>query len=42
MYVQGVNYVAVRELGLDHVRVRQDKGRDQQVEVFSWVCRLAK
>ena len=39
-YVQGVNCVAVGEIGLDHVRVRQDKGRDQQV--FSWVCRLAK
>ena len=33
-YVQGVNCVAVGEIGLDHVRVRQDKGRDQQVEVF--------
>ena len=42
MYVQGVNCVAVREIGLDHVRVRQDKGRDQQAEVFSRVCRLAK
>ena len=30
------------EIGLDHVRVRQDKGRDQQAEVFSRVCRLAK
>ena len=30
------------EIGLDHVRVRQDKGRDQQAEVFSLVCRLAK
>ena len=30
------------EIGLDHVRVRQDKGRDQQAEVFSQVCRLAK
>ena len=29
-YVQGVNCVAVGEIGLDHVRVRQDKGRDQQ------------
>ena len=42
MYVQGVNCVAVGEIGLDHVRVRQDKGRDQQAEVFSRVCRLAK
>ena len=33
-YVQGVNCVAVGEIGLDHVRVRQDKGRDQQAEVF--------
>ena len=33
-YVQGVNCVAVGEIGLDHVRVRQDKGRDQQTEVF--------
>ena len=41
-YVQGVNCVAVGEIGLDHVRVRQDKGRDQQAEVFSRVCRLAK
>ena len=30
------------ERGLDHVRVRQDKGRDQQAEVFARVCRLAK
>ena len=30
------------EIGLDHVRVRQDKGRDQQAEVFSRVCRLPK
>ena len=42
MYVQGVNCVAVREIGLDHVRVRQVKGRDQQTEVFSQVCRPAK
>ena len=41
-YVQGVNCVAVGEIGLDHVRVRQDKGRDQQAEVFSLVCRQAK
>ena len=41
-YVQGVNCVAVGEIGLDHVRVRQDKGRDQQAEVFSRLCRLAK
>ena len=33
-YVQGVNCVAVGEIGLDHVRVRQDKGCDQQTEVF--------
>ena len=37
--VQGVNCVAVGEIGLDHVRMRQDNGRDQQAEVFS---RLAK
>ena len=30
------------ETGLHHVRVRQDKGRDQQAELFSRVCRLAK
>ena len=41
-YVQGVKCVAVGDIGLDHVRVRQDKGRDQQAEVFSRVCRLAK
>ena len=41
-YVHGVNCVAVGEIGLDHVRVRQDKGRDQQANVFSQVCRLAK
>ena len=41
-YVQGVNCVAVGEIGLDHVRMRQDKGRDQQAEVFARVCRLAK
>ena len=41
-YVQGVNCVAVGEIGLDHVRVRHDKGREQQAEVFSRVCRLAK
>ena len=40
--MQGVNCVAVGEIGLDHVRLRQDKGRDQQAEVFSRVCRLAK
>ena len=33
-YVQGVNCVAVGEIGLDHVRVRQVKGHDQQAEVF--------
>ena len=41
-YVQGVNYVAVGEIGLDHIRVKQDKGRDQQAGMFSRVCRLAK
>ena len=41
-YVQGVNCVAVGEIGLDHVRVTQDKGRDQQAEVFFRICRLAK
>ena len=40
--MQGVNCVAVGEIGMEHVRVRQDKGRDQQEEVFSLVCRLAK
>ena len=30
------------EIGLNHVRVRQYKGRSQQSEVFSRVCRLAK
>ena len=35
-YVQGVNCVTVGEI------VRQDKGRDQQAEVFARVCRLAK
>ena len=29
--------MAVGEVGLDHVRVRQDNGRDQQAEVFSRV-----
>ena len=33
-YVQGVNCIAVGEIGLDYVRVRQDKVRDQQAEVF--------
>ena len=33
-YVQGVNCVAVGEIGLDHVRERQDNGRDHQAEVF--------
>ena len=41
-YVQGVNSVALGEIGLDHVRARQDKGRDQQAEVFARVCRLAR
>ena len=38
--MQGVNCVAVGEIGLDHVRARQDNGRDQQAEVFARVCRL--
>ena len=37
-YVQGVNCVAVGEMGLDHVCGRQVKGCDQQAEVFSQVC----
>ena len=41
-YVQGVNCFAVGEIGLDHVRARQNKGRDQQAEVFTRVCRLAR
>ena len=41
-YVQGVNCVAVGETGLDHVRVRQDKGCDQQSEVVVLGCRLAR
>ena len=40
--MHGVNCVAVGEIGLDHVRARQDKGRDQQAEVFARVCRLAR
>ena len=40
-YVQG-NCVAVEDIGLDHGRARQDKGRDQQAEVFARVCRLAR
>ena len=28
---------AMGDTGLDHVRVRQDNGRDQQAEVFFWV-----
>ena len=42
MCVHGVNCVAVGEKDLDHVRARQDKGRDQQTEVFGRVCRLAR
>ena len=38
----GVNCVAAGEICLDHVRARQDKGRDQQAEVFARVCRLAR
>ena len=38
--MQRVNCVAVGEICLDHVRVRQDKGCDQQVEVFPQICRL--
>ena len=34
-YVQGVNCVAVGEIGLDHVLSRQYKCRDQEVEVFA-------
>ena len=30
------------EIDLDHVRARQDKGRNQQAEVFARVCRLAR
>ena len=41
-YVQEVNCFAVGEIGVDHIRVRQDKGSDQQADVFSWVCQLAK
>ena len=41
-FVHGVNCVAVGEIGLDHVRARQNKGRDQQEEVFSRVCRLSR
>ena len=41
-YVQGVNCVAVVEIGLYHIRVRLDKGRDNQTEVFARVCRLAR
>ena len=41
-YVQGVNCVAVGEIGLDHVRAKQDKGRDQQAEPLARVCRLAR
>ena len=33
-YEQGVNCVALGEIGLEHVRGRQDKGRDHQAEVF--------
>ena len=41
-YVHRVNCVAVGEIGLDHVRARQDKDRDQQAEVFVQVCQLAR
>ena len=37
-YVQRVNCVAARDIGLDHARARHDKLRDQQAEVFSRVC----
>ena len=30
------------EIGIDHIRARQDKARDQQAEVFARVCRLAR
>ena len=35
--MQGVNCVAVGEIGLDHVRARKDKGHDQQAEAFARV-----
>ena len=41
-YVQEVHCVAVGEIGLDPVQVMQDKGRNQQTEMFSRVCRPAK
>ena len=41
-YVQGINWVAVGEIGLDHVRARQDKDREQQAEVFPRFCQLAR
>ena len=41
-YVQGVNCVAVGEIGLDHVRARENNGCDQQAEVFARVCQLAR
>ena len=41
-YVQGINCVAVGEIGLDHVPARQDKDRDQQAGVFARVCLLAR
>ena len=40
--MQGVHCVAVGETGLDHIWLRQDKGCDQQAEVFVRVCRLAR
>ena len=36
-YVQGVNCVAMGEIGLDHARAMQDNDRDQQAEVFAQV-----
>ena len=41
-YVHGVHCAAVGDIGLDHVRVRQDIGRYQQAEVFSRIYPLAK
>ena len=40
--MQGVNCVAVGEIGLDHVGAMQDKGCDQQTEVCSRGCGLAR
>ena len=40
--MQGVNCVVVGEIGLDHVRARQDKGYNKQLEVLARACRLAR